>query len=65
MELVSGKTLRQKITGPLLNEELIDIGVQMADGLSAAHAAGITHRDIKPENVMVAPGAASNCSILD
>ena len=55
MELVAGETLRRKIAGPLETDELIGIGVQMAEGLSAAHAAGITHRDIKPENVMVTP----------
>lgn len=49
-ELVDGATLRgATFTG----RKVMDIGAQIADGLAAAHAAGVTHRDIKPDNVMV------------
>jgi eukaryotic-like serine/threonine-protein kinase len=56
MELVEGETLRQRLTTRRLPiPEVLDIGLQVAAALTAAHAAGITHRDIKPENVMVRP----------
>ena len=56
MELVSGHSLAELLANgrPLPVEEAIRIGVQVADALQAAHAAGILHRDIKPANVMVA-----------
>ncbi len=53
-EFVDGESLRQPHdTGRLDVRELLDIGVQIASALAAAHAAGIVHRDIKPENIMV------------
>jgi serine/threonine protein kinase len=50
-ELVEGRTLRQ--AGQLSQRQAVELGVQIAEGLAAAHAAGITHRDLKPENIMV------------
>jgi serine/threonine-protein kinase len=52
MEFVDGETLRAK-RGMLSLKQASDIGIQVADGLAAAHEKGIVHRDIKPENIMV------------
>ena len=53
-ELLEGRTLRELMSlGPLNTRKLLDIAVQIAAGLAAAHARGLTHRDLKPENVMV------------
>jgi eukaryotic-like serine/threonine-protein kinase len=53
-ELIEGDTLRKRIhSGKLSLKEAIDITLQTANALSAAHAAGIVHRDIKPENIMI------------
>ncbi len=54
MELVDGTTLRDRIrTGALPVAEVLEIGLQVARALAAAHEKGIVHRDIKPENVMI------------
>jgi hypothetical protein len=54
MELVEGQTLRQLVRpGGLPLRKLLDISVQIAEGLARAHEAGTVHRDLKPENVMV------------
>ena len=54
MEYVDGLTLREKSKSQIPNlKSAIDIGIQIADGLAAAHEKGIVHRDIKPENIMV------------
>jgi dipeptidyl aminopeptidase/acylaminoacyl peptidase len=54
MELVDGSTLRELIAGGSLPaREVVHIGSQIADGLAAAHQAGLVHRDLKPDNVMV------------
>lgn len=52
MEFVDGQTLRQKRES-INYKQAIDIGIQIADGLAAAHEKGIVHRDIKPENIML------------
>ena len=53
-ELLEGNTLREQMKpGPLPPRNAIEYGVQIARGLTAAHAKGITHRDLKPENLFV------------
>ena len=64
MECLEGLTLQQRIGGkPLGTEEVIDLTLQVADGLEAAHSKGIIHRDIKPANLFItSPG---HVKILD
>ncbi|MBW2037520.1 MAG: protein kinase, partial [Deltaproteobacteria bacterium] len=54
MAYYEGETLKKKLKrGPLKFDEAIDIAIQVAQGLSKAHAQGIVHRDIKPANIMI------------
>src|SRR5258708_16096048 len=63
-ELVDGESLRQVVDrGRLPLRKLIDVSVQIADALAAAHSVGIVHRDLKPENVMVTRDGL--CKVLD
>ncbi len=74
MELLEGRTLKHRIEGkPIETSEILEIGIQIANGLDAAHSKGIVHRDIKPANIFLAdrragenpgfwPGEADLCA---
>ena len=56
MQYVQGETLGQKLLeSSLTTDEVLDIGIQVAEALSEAHSRGVIHRDIKPQNVIITP----------
>ena len=64
MEKLEGESLKQHISGHAMKiEEVLDVGVQVADALVASHAKGIVHRDIKPANIFLTP--SGQVKVLD
>ncbi len=64
MEKLEGESLKQHIAGqPMKLEEVLDVGVQVADALVASHTKGIVHRDIKPANIVLTP--TGQAKVLD
>ena len=67
MEFIPGETLQQRLdrVGPLEAAEVVHVGLQIAEGLAAAHAQGLIHRDIKPANVLIEAGPHRHVKITD
>src|SRR3954469_3562419 len=67
MELIEGETLAGRLSkGPVPLDQVLKIGIQIADGLDRAHRAGIVHRDLKPSNIILSgSGTATHAKLLD
>ncbi len=63
LELLPGRSLREQIRGPLPASDVVNIGIQIADALQAAHENGIIHRDITSANIFVSP--RGHAKVLD
>ena len=63
MEYVEGQTLRRRLDEPIAIGKFLEIGMECAEAMAAAHRAGVLHRDIKPENIMLT--AAGQVKVLD
>ena len=66
MEMVDGVSLLDRIEEePLSEEEIVKLGIRLAEGLDAAHACGVIHRDLSPDNILLPGGRVEDAKIID